>query len=374
MKLETKSIHAGQTVDPTTGAIVTPIHLSTTYERHEDGSYPLGYSYTRGHNPNRHELEMMVAALEEGFAAAAFSSGSAATMTVLQALAPGDHVLAPADFYYGIRQLLTEVFVPWGLAVDFVDMTDLDAIRAAIQPNTKLLMLETPSNPMLNLTDLQAVADISHAAGAYVMCDNTVATPVCQRPLSHGIDFVVHATTKYLAGHSDVLGGVVVARSDNALWQRIKFLQKMAGAVPSPLECWLALRGLQTLPYRMQGHVHNAYKIAEFLAGHTAVERVLYPGLPYHPGHDIARKQMDSFGGIVSVQVKGGEAVAMAVAAKVKLFTRATSFGGVHSLIEHRASIEPATTTVPVNLLRLSVGLETAADLIADLAQALEQS
>jgi cystathionine gamma-synthase len=316
----------------------------------------------------------MMAALEEGVDAAAFSSGSAATMTMLQALAPGDHVLAPADFYYGIRVLLTEVFVPWGLEVSFVDMTDLDAVRAAIQPNTKLLMLETPSNPMLNLTDLQAVAELAQAAGVYVMCDNTVATPVCQRPLTHGIDFVVHATTKYLAGHSDILGGVVVTRTDNPLWQRIRFLQKMAGAVPSPFECWLALRGLQTLPYRMQGHVGNALQIAEFLAGHTAVEHVLYPGLSHHPGYEIARKQMDSFGGIVSVQVKGGEASAMAVAAKVKLFTRATSFGGVHSLIEHRASIEPATTTVPVNLLRLSVGLETAEDLIADLAQALEQS
>lgn len=371
MKLETTSIHAGQTIDPTTGAIISPIHLSTTYERQEDGSYPLGYSYTRGHNPNRHELEVMLAALEGGFAAAAFSSGSAATMTMLQALAPGDHVLAPADFYYGIRLLLTEVFVPWGLAVDYVDMTDVTAVRAAIQPNTKLLMLETPSNPMMNLTDLAAVAEVAHEAGAYVMCDNTVATPVCQRPFVQNIDFVVHATTKFLAGHSDVLGGAVVSRTDNPLWQRIKLLQKVAGAVPSPFECWLALRGLQTLPYRMAGHVGNALKIAEFLQGHTAVERVLYPGLPDHPGHEIARKQMNGFGGIVSVQVKGGEAAAMAVAAKVKLFTRATSFGGVHSLIEHRASIEPATTSVPVNLLRLSIGLETADDLIADLAQAL---
>ena len=371
MKLETTSIHAGQTIDPTTGAIIPPIHLSTTYERQEDGTYPLGYSYTHGHNPNRRDLEAMMAALEGGVAAAAFASGSAATMTLLQALSPGDHVLAPADFYYGIRQLLTEVFVPWGLAVSFVDMGDLTAVDAAIQPNTKLLMLETPSNPMLNLTDLQAVTEMAHAAGAYVMCDNTLATPFCQRPFQQGIDFVVHATTKYLAGHSDVLGGVVVTRTDNALWQRIKFLQKMAGAVPSPFECWLTLRGLRTLPYRMQGHVSNALQIAQFLAGHTAVEQVLYPGLSNHPGYGIACKQMSSFGGIVSIQVKGGQAAAMATAANVKLFTRATSFGGVHSLIEHRASIEPATTTVPKNLLRLSVGLETAVDLIADLAQAL---
>jgi cystathionine gamma-synthase len=372
MKLETTSIHAGQTIDPTTGALIAPIYLSTTFERQEDGTYPLGYSYTRGHNPNRSALEAMVATLEGGTTAAAFASGSAATMTILQALAPHDHVLAPADFYYGIRQLLTEVFVPWGLEVSFVDMTDLAAVQAAIQPNTRLLMLETPSNPMLNLTDLAAVAEMAHAAGAYVMCDNTVATPFCQRPISQGIDFVVHATTKYLAGHSDVLGGIVVTKTDNPLWQRIKFLQKMAGAVPSPFECWLALRGLQTLPYRMQGHVSNALKIAHFLVEHTAVERVLYPGLETHPGYEIACKQMNGFGGIVSFQVKGGQAEAMAVAAKAKLFTRATSFGGVHSLIEHRASIEPDTTTVPVNLLRLSVGLETADDLIADLAQALE--
>jgi cystathionine gamma-synthase len=231
--------------------------------------------------------------------------------------------------------------------------------------------VETPSNPLLTVSNLPALAEIAHTAGAYLMVDNTVATPVLQQPFKHGADFIVHATTKYLSGHSDILGGLIVARADSPLWQKIVYLQKVGGAVPSPFECWLALRGIQTLPWRVRAHAENAMQVAQFLVNHPAVERVNYPGLPGHPGHQIAKAQMSAFGGLFSMQVKGGQAEAMAVAAKVKLFTRATSFGGTHSLIEHRASIEAPGTQTPLNLLRVSIGLENAADLIEDLAQAL---
>ena len=372
MHPETLAIHAGRTVDPTTGAVTPPIHLSTTFERAPDGSFPHGFMYTRNHNPNRNALEECLAALEGGTDAAAFSSGSAATMSLIQSLAPGDHVVAPTNAYYGTGKLLRDMFAPWGLQVSFVDMRDVAAVAAALRPNTKLVWLETPSNPLLGITDIAAVVERAHAVGAMVACDNTFATPLGQRPLELGADFVMHATTKYLGGHSDILGGALIAREASPLWERVRSIQIMGGAVPSPFECWLVLRGIQSLPYRMRGHSANALAVASFLIEHPNVEAVHYPGLPTHPDHAVAARQMLQWGGMLSFQVRGDETRALAVAAKVQLWTRATSLGGPESLIEHRASIEGAGTTTPANLLRLSVGLEHPDDLLADLAQALE--
>lgn len=371
MRFETLAVHAGHGIDAGTGAVTPPIHLSTTFQRDEAGEYPGGYIYTRSNNPNREALEACLAALEGGAAAAAFSSGSAATMSIFQALRPGDHVLAPADAYYGTAKLLREVLGPWGLTSSFVDMTDPDAVAAALRPTTKLVWLETPSNPLVRITDIARIVEIAHAAGALVACDNTWATPMATRPLTLGADLVMHATTKYLGGHSDVLGGAVIARTADEMFERIRTIQLTGGAVPSPFECWLVLRGVRTLPYRMRAHSANAMAVAEFLARHPAVEAIHYPGLPSHPGHEIAKRQMTLFGGMASVQVKGGRAEAMAVAARVRLFTRATSLGGPESLIEHRASVEGPDTRTPENLLRMSIGLEHPEDLIEDLGGAL---
>ena len=371
MRIETVAVHAGQTVDQSTGAVMPPIHLSTTFERAVDGSYPKGYIYARTNNPNRESLERAVCALEGGAAAAAFGSGSAATAAVFQALGPGDHVIAPDDVYHGSRKLLRELFAGWGLDASFVDMTKLDAVKSAIRPNTRLVWMETPSNPLLKVTDVRAVSDLAHEAGAISACDNTWATPVLQRPFESGADLVVHSTTKYFGGHSDVTGGMVVAKSEDGIFARIRMIQQAAGAVPSPFECWLTLRGTRTLPYRMRGHCDNADAVARFLASHEKVEVVHYPGLKSHPGHEIAARQMSHFGGMVSFQVRGGAEDALRVAGRMKLFTRATSLGGVESLIEHRASVEGPGSQTPVNLLRLSIGLENAEDLVEDLAQAL---
>ena len=372
MKLETKAVHAGRHLDQATGAVTPPIHLSSTFERQPDGSYPTGFEYSRDGNPNRNALEECVCALEDGHEAAAFSSGSVATMTVFQALSPGDHVIAPKDLYYGIRQLLRDTFVPWGLEVSFVDMTDISQTKSAVRSNTRLVLAETPSNPLIKITDIRKTAEIAHDAGAHFVCDNTMATPILQRPLNLGADLVVHATTKYLNGHDDVTGGIVVAKQENELFQKIRKLQKIGGAIPSPFDCWLTLRGINTLPYRMRAHSESALSVAKFLNEHPAVEKVLYPGLSNDAGYVIASQQMSLFGGMMSVQIKGDREKAMGVAAKVKIFTRATSFGGPHSLIEHRASIEGPGTKTPDNLLRLAIGLENVDDLIEDLAQALE--
>ena len=368
----TLAVHAGAEVDPATGAVVPPIHLSTTFERDADGSYPQGYIYTRSANPNREALERCLTLLEEGAAAAAFSSGSAAAGSIFRALRPGEHAVVPDDMYHGIRKLLREVFVPWGLELSFVDLSDLDALKKAIKPNTKLVWIETPSNPLLKITDIAAVSQIAHEVGARVACDNTWTPPRLQPAFALGADLVMHATTKYLAGHSDVLGGAVVAREDDAFFERVRFVQTTEGAVPSPFDCWLTLRGVRTLPYRMRGHCDNAAKVAHFLAEHPKVERVYYPGLASHPGHEVAAKQMHGFGGMLSFGVKGGAEAAMRVASRVELFTRATSLGGVESLLEHRASIEGPGSQTPQNLLRVSVGLEGPDDLIEDLAGALE--
>jgi cystathionine gamma-synthase len=369
VKIETVAVHAGRRIDPSTGAVSPPIHLSTTFERDVEGTYSRGFMYTRNDNPNRKALEEGVAALEGGGAAAAFASGTGATMSIFQALGPGDHVLAHEDAYYGTTRLLREIFVRWGLEADFVDMSDLAAVKKALRPKTKLAWMETPSNPLLKIVDLEAVAKIVHDAGAVCVCDNTWA-PIIQRPFDLGADFIMHSTTKYFGGHCDVLGGILVAKKNDEFLQRIRNIQYEGGGVPSPFDCWLILRGMRTLPWRMRAHCENAAKVAEFLAQHSKVERVYYPGLKKHPGHEIAKKQMSIFGGMLSVEVNGGGA-AMKVANSTKIFIRATSLGGVESLIEHRASIEGPDTKSPEGLLRLSIGLENADDLIDDLNQAL---
>ena len=372
MRFETVAVHAGAEPDPATGAVASPIHLSTTFERAPDGSFPSGYAYIRDANPNRRALEQALARLEGGEAAIAFASGMAATMAVFQALAPGDHVVAPLDAYYGTPKLLKELFLPWGLEASFVDMTDLRAVEAAIRPTTRLVWTETPSNPTIAVTDLRAVAALAHGAGALVACDNTWATPFLQRPLALGFDIVMHSTTKYLSGHSDVMGGAVITREATGIAGRLRALQSRGGAVPSPFDCWLVLRGIRTLPWRMRGHCANAAAVASFLSQHRGVERVHYPGLSGDPGHAIAASQMDAPGGMLSFVVGGGRAGALDVAARLRVFTRATSLGGPESLIEHRASVEGPATRAPEGLLRVSVGLEHADDLVEDLAQALD--
>ena len=375
MNFETIAAQAAHQIDAATGAVAPPIYLSTTFERDVDGEYSRGFVYSRSDNPNRRALEQCLALLEGGEAgnavAAAFGSGSAATAAVFQALAPGDHVIAPDDCYHGTSRMLREVFAPWGLETAFVDMTDADAVQRAVRPNTRLIWVETPSNPLLKITDIARMADIAHAAGAQCACDNTWASPMLQRPFELGADLAVHSTTKYLGGHEDVTGGAVVSAADTDVFRRVRLIQNVYGAVPSPFDCWLTLRGIRTLHVRMPAHSANAGRLARFLQDNPRVSAVHYPGLPDHPGHDIAARQMSDFGGMLSFQVAGGRDAAMAVAAGVQLFVRATSLGGTQSLIEHRASIEGPDTQTPDDLLRVSVGLENADDLIADLAQAL---
>lgn len=372
MHFETELVHSGRAIDPATGALVTPIQLSTTFERGVDGSYPHGYVYGRSGNPNREALETALAKLESGCEAAVFGSGSAATFTLLQSLKAGDHVVAPQNVYFGIQEILAKILAPWGLQYTLVDTTDLAAVAAAIQVNTRLILIETPSNPQLAVTDIQAVADLAHQAKAYLACDNTIPSPVLQRPLDYGADFVIHATTKYLAGHSDVIGGAVIAKAANPLFEQLRLIQGVGGAIPSPFDCWLTLRGLSTLALRVQAQSQSALMVARWLQEHPAIERVLYPGLADHPGHGIAQRQMSGgYGGLLSILVNGGQDAALALAAKTQVFVRATSFGGPHSTLEHRASVEAPGSQTPVNLLRLSMGLEHPQDLIADLDQAL---
>jgi cystathionine gamma-synthase len=370
LRPETIAVHAGRRVDPATGAVAAPIHLSTTYQRAEDGSFPSGFNYSRSDNPNRAALEEALAALEGGAGAAAFASGMAAAMSIFQALTPNDHVIAPVEAYHGVLRLLRDLFAPWQLAIDFVDMTDLDAVKKAVREKTKLVWAETPSNPTLKLTDLAAVAEIAHGANALFACDNTWS-PIIQRPFELGADLVMHSTTKYFGGHSDVLGGAVIARREDEFFQRLREVQTVGGAVPAPFDCWLVHRGMQTLPWRIRAHSENAGRVALFLESHPKVAQVHYPGLASHPQHALARRQMSLFGGMVSFETKGDRATAMALPNHTRIFTRATSLGGVESLIEHRQSIEGPDTLTPETLLRLSIGLEHADDLIADLAQAL---
>ncbi len=373
MKIETRAVHSGRRIDPSTGAVTLPIHLTTTFERSPTGEYPSGFSYSREGNPNRNALETCLAEIEGGKEAIVFSSGLAVATAVVQGLEPGDHIVAPDDVYWGLRKVIGDVFGKWNIAVSYVDMSNLDAVRAALQPTTRLLWVETPSNPLMKITDLAGIAALARAAGPNVItiCDGTFATPILQRPLECGIDMVAHSTTKYISGHSDVVGGALITKHDNYLFERARKSQKYGGSVPSPFDCWLSLRGIDTLPYRVRAHSENATAVARFLNGHAAVERVHYPGLPSHPGHEIAARQMSAFGGMMSFQVRGDSERAMQVAARCELFIRATSLGGAHSLIEHRASVEGPTSKTPQNLLRLSIGLEHPDDLIADLALAL---
>jgi cystathionine gamma-synthase len=374
MKIETLAIHAGRRVDPATGAVALPIHLTSTFERDEDGGYPRGFSYSRENNPVRKALEQCLAALEGGKDAISFPSGLAVASAVLQGLEPGDHIVAADDVYWALRKVIGDVFGHAGLETTYVDTTNLDAVRAAMRPNTRLLWVETPSNPLMRVTDLRAMAAIAREPGRKVItvCDGTFATPVLQRPLDCGIDMVAHSTTKYISGHSDVVGGTLIARFNNYLFERARKSQRYGGAAPSPFDCWLSLRGIETLPYRVRAHSENAMALSEYLSGHPKVEKVNYPGLASHEGHAIASRQMcGGFGGMLSFQVQGGREEAMAVAARCELFIRATSLGGTHSLIEHRASIEGPASKTPHNLLRVSVGLEHIDDLVRDLAQAL---
>jgi cystathionine gamma-synthase len=371
MRIETLAVHAGHAPDPATGAVSPPIYLSTTFAREPDGSLHQGFLYSRTDNPARRGLETALAQLEGGAAALAFASGMAATAALFQTLAPGDHVVAPSDAYYATGKLLREVMHSWGLASSFVDMTDLDAVARAVTSRTRLIWIETPSNPVLAVSDIAAVAGIARAAGARLACDNTWATPLLQRPLELGADLVMHSTTKYLGGHSDVTGGALVLAREDELLARLRAVQTLAGGVPSPFDCWLVHRGIRTLPYRMRGHCDNAEAVARYLAADPRVEAVHYPGLEADPGHRVARRQMGRFGGMVSFEARGGAASALLVVSRVRLFTRATSLGGSESLIEHRASVEGPESRTPPGLLRLSIGLEHPDDLIEDLDRAL---
>lgn len=370
--VETQAVHMGNQVDPATGAVVPPIVLSTTFERQGDGTFPHGYIYTRSQNPNRQALEESLAALEGGARAMAFGSGQAATNAVFQSLKAGDHVIVPNEAYFGTPKLVREIYSQLGINASYVDMTSLTAIQAAVTPQTRIIWMETPSNPLLSITDIAAVSEIAHRAGALAVIDNTWASPLMQQPLALGADIVMHATTKYISGHTDALGGALIFARDDEFTARVNMVQTLGGAVPSPFDCWLIMRGIRTLPLRVRQQTSNAQRVAEFLADHPAVETVFYPGLASHPGHALAAQQMrGGFGGMLSFNVRGGADEAMQVAANLQLFTRATSLGGIESLIEHRASIEGPTSTTPQNLLRVSIGIEHVDDLITDLRHGL---
>ena len=365
-------------IDEKTRDIVAPIHTSTTYIRDPDNQYRSGRVYARDHNPTFDQAEAVLTALEGGHASLLFASGMAAATAVFQALSPGDHVLAPKVMYWSLRNWLMNFATHWGLAVEFIDMTDAAEVRRAIQPGrTRLVWIETPANPMWTITDIELTCGIAHAAGCMVVVDSTAATPVLSQPLRLGADIVMHAATKYLNGHSDVVAGTLTTREDSPLWQRIGTIRAQLGGILGPFEAWLLTRGMRTLFPRVRTACSNAMEIAQYFARHAAIEEVLYPGLPGCPGNAVACRQMaGGFGGMLSIRVRGGgtgEAAAIAVAAGVELWKRATSLGGVESLIEHRASVEGVGTPAPPNLLRLSVGIEDADDLIADLEQALEK-
>jgi cystathionine gamma-synthase len=371
MHIDTLAVHAAAQPDDSTSALAPPIHLSTTFEHGPATEDLHGFLYIREHNPTQARLEDALAQLEAGAAALVFASGMGAGAAVLQSLEPGAHVIFPDDIYVDFRALARDFLPKWGIESSVVSMTDLAAVKAAVRPSTQLVWVETPSNPLLKITDVKAVADIAHAAGALVLADNTFATPILQRPLELGADIVMHSTTKYCGGHSDVQSGALVFKSAGAFFDAVLHTRKVLGAVASPFSSWLVLRGLRSLPCRMDRHSANAAAIAQALTAAPRVEAVYYPGLADHSGHTIAARQMRSFGGMMSFLVKGGYDDAVQVASRVKLFTNATSLGGPESLIEHRNSAEGKNSTAPPNLLRLSVGLEHPDDLIADLLQAL---
>lgn len=372
----TRAIHAGHEPDPLTGAVNVPIYASSTFAQDGVGGMRGGYEYARTGNPTRSVLEANLSALEEGRYGRAFASGMAATDTALRTLLrPGDHIIIPDDAYGGTFRLIDKVFSHWGISHTPAAVNDLDAIRAAIRDNTKAIWIETPTNPLLNVGDISAIAQIAHSADLRFVVDNTFASPYLQQPLTLGADVVIHSTTKYLGGHSDVIGGALIT-NDAELDEEFAFLQNGAGAVPGPFDVYLTLRGIKTLAVRMERHCDNTEKITEWLAKHPAIEQVYYPGLAEHPGHDTAVKQMRRFGGMVSIRVKGGRAAAQDVCARTKIFTLAESLGGIESLIEHPAAMTHASTAgsqleVPDDLVRLSVGIEDVEDLIDDLDQAL---
>lgn len=369
----TRAIHAGQEPEPITGAVTVPIFQTSTFAQPRVGEHT-GYEYARTGNPTRTALETCLAALEGADRAVAFASGLAAEDAVFRLLSPGDHVLMADDVYGGTWRQIAEVHTRFGIEVTAVDLSDLAAVRAALRPTTRLLWAETPSNPLLKILDLPALATIAHDHGARLVADNTFATPALQQPLTLGADLVVHSTTKYLGGHSDVVGGAVC--TDEATAAELAFLQNAVGAVPGPFDAWLTLRGIKTLEVRMARHSSNAARIAELLTAHPAVSHVAYPGLPDHPGHELAARQMSAFGGMVSFRVRGGVAAARRIAESTRLFFLAESLGGVESLIEHpgimtHASVAGTALEVPDDLVRLSVGIETVEDLVADLERAL---
>jgi len=373
MRFETKAIHSGTDVANNNPDVVPPIHRSTVFEHSKEGHQEGDLNYTRVANPNRLRLEHLIADLEDGQSCAAFSSGVAAATAVFKTLRPGDHVLMPDDVYSGNERLVNEVMIPWGLEFDFIPMADLDEVEQAIQENTKLIWIETPSNPLLNITDIKAVSDLAHEHGAITCVDNTWPSPVNQKPLNLNADLVLHSTTKYFGGHSDILGGAVVGPNsdESGLMEQVRNLQITMGAVPSPQDCWLVSRSTRTLPYRMRGHNENAGRLAEFLKEHPRIDQVFYPGLESHNGHEIAQKQMDGYGGMISFLIDGGRNEALNIVAGSQIISRATSLGGVESTWEHRRSSEGPDSTTPQNLIRISVGLEHPEDLLEDVERAL---
>jgi cystathionine gamma-lyase len=372
----TQAIHAGQDADPATGATVVPIYATSTYTQAAPGQHK-GYEYTRTGNPTRAALETCLAALEAGERGLAFASGSAATAAVLAQLRPGDEIAASADLYGGTFRLLERVFKPWGLVARYTDDPTPDGFRRIITPTTKMVWIETPTNPLLQIVDIAAIAELAHHASAILAVDNTFASPYLQQPIKLGADLVVHSTTKYLGGHSDVVGGAVIG--PEKLMAPIKFYQNAAGGVPGPFDSWLVLRGIKTLAVRMERHCANARQLADWLTKQPQVQRVYYPGLPKHPGHDVAKKQMRDFGGMISVSIKGGKDAALKLLTRTKLFSLAESLGGVESLIGHPATMTHASIPAEIRqargiddgLVRLSVGIEDVKDLQADLQQAL---
>ena len=372
---ETRAIHAGQDPDPTTGAVIVPIYQTSTYVQEKVGEHK-GYEYSRTGNPTRTALEKCIASLEDGKHGLAFASGMGAETTIMYLFSPGDHVLVSNDVYGGTYRLFDKILQAYGLQFSYIDMTDPESVREHMRDNTKAVWIETPSNPMMKLIDLTAVAAIARERGAKTIVDNTFASPYGQQPLTMGVDIVVHSSTKYLGGHSDAVGGVVVT-SDDEVNEKLRFLQNAIGAIPGPMDCFLVLRGIKTLGVRMRAHESNAMKIARFLEDQPNVERVLYPGLASHPQHDLAGRQMRCFGGMISFLAKGGLEEARRISESTRLFQLAESLGGVESLIEHpgimtQASVAASPLAVPDNLVRLSVGIENSEDLIRDLANAMK--
>jgi cystathionine gamma-synthase len=374
----TRAIHTGQEFDPTTGAIIPPIYQTSTFVQDGIGGLRGGYEYARGGNPTRTSLETLIADLEGGKHGLSFASGLAGEDALLRSiLKPGDQIVMGNDVYGGTHRLVNRLFVPWGIRLSTVEVTDLDAVRATVTPGTKVVWVETPSNPLMKISDIAALVEIGHAVGAIVVVDNTFASPYLQNPLALGADVVTHSTTKYLGGHSDVVGGAVVI-NDDELADRVRFLQFAAGAVSGPMDAWLTVRGIKTLAVRVERHSSNAQAVAEALVGHPAVERVYYPGLADHPGHELAARQMRGFGGMLSVALSGGPAAARTFAESTSVFQLAESLGGVESLIGYpsemtHASVKGTELEVPENVVRLSVGIEGEADLVADVLSALDR-